>query len=150
MLISPCWPRTPAPSLAPPQRSSGAYECLIDVPSKVFDVDFAGQLAAMGAAKTLRHIIITRLTPERVPVLAKVLSACQQRGVQLLLTNPALRLVEERRESDEAFAQALKGVQIEVVSRGSEIQVGNRSLRFIPIPTPRWPDLVAVHSEQGE
>ena len=52
--------------------------------------------------------------------------------------------------------QALKGVQIEVVGRGSELRLSakgqgkGRSLRFIPIPTPRWPDLTAVYSEEGE
>lgn len=148
----------PVPARRPcprrPQGSGGSYEALIDVPSKVFDVDFVGQLRAMGAVKSLRHVVITRLTPERVPVLAAVLSACQQRGVQLLLTNPALRLLEERRETDEALAQALKGVQLEPVSRSSSLklsargQVDGRRLRFIPIPTPRWPDLVAVHSEE--
>lgn len=42
------------------------------------------------------------------------------------------------------------------MSRGSELflfqrgQTKGRRLRFIPIPTPRWPDLVAIHSEEGE
>lgn len=47
-------------------------------------------------------------------------------------------------------------MQLEAVSRGSELylsqrgQVRGRRLRFIPVPTPRWPDLLAVHSEEGE
>ena len=75
---------------------------------------------------------------------------------QLLLSNPALQLLNERAAADEALASALRGVQVEAVSRGSELrlsqrgQVAGRRLRFIPIPTPRWPDLVAVHSEEGE
>jgi hypothetical protein len=120
------------------------------VPSKVFDVDFAGQLSQLGAAASLKRIIITRLTPERLPVLARVLRACQQADLQLLMTNAALQLLNERAAADEALAAALKGVQIEVLNRGSEVQLsGGRPLRFIPIPTPRWPDLVAVYSETG-
>jgi hypothetical protein len=132
------------------QGAGGAYEALIDVPSKVFDVDFAGQLSQLGAAASLKRIIITRLTPERLPVLARVLGACQQADLQLLMTNAALQLLNERAAADEALAAALKGVQIEVLNRGSEVQLsGGRPLRFIPIPTPRWPDLVAVYSEKG-
>ena len=42
-------------------------------------------------------------------------------------------------------------MQVEVVSRGSELRLpGKRTLRFIPIPTPRWPDLVSIYSEEGE
>lgn len=123
----------------------------MDLPSKVFDVDFVKQLQAMGATASLRHIIITRLTPERLPVLTAVLQACEQRGVQLLLSNPALQLLNERAEADEALARALRGVQLEAVSRGSTLSLSKgRALRFIPIPTPRWPDLVAVYSEEGE
>ena len=132
------------------QGAGGAYEALIDVPSKVFDVDFAGQLSQLGAAASLKRIIITRLTPERLPVLARVLGACQQADLQLLMTNAALQLLNERAAADEALAAALKGVQIDVLNRGSEVQLsGGRPLRFIPIPTPRWPDLVAVYSEKG-
>ncbi|PSC76351.1 flavin oxidoreductase [Micractinium conductrix] len=136
--------------------AGGVYEALIDVPSRVFDVDFAAQLSACGATDTLRHVIITRLTPERLPVLAAVLRTCRQRGIQLSLTNPALQLLNDRAAADETLAQALKGVQIEVVGRGSELRLSakgqgkGRSLRFIPIPTPRWPDLTAVYSEEDK
>ncbi len=134
------------------QNGSGAYEALIDVPSKVFDVDFAGQLEAVGAAATLRHIIITRLSPERLPVLARVLTAARKEGLSLLLSNPALQLLNERAAADEALAKALQGVAVEPLNRGSEVKLqgATAALRFVPIPTPRWPDLVAVYSEDGE
>ncbi|KAL4448068.1 hypothetical protein ABPG75_005287 [Micractinium tetrahymenae] len=131
--------------------AGSGYEALIDVPSLVFNVDFAGQLQSMGAVKTLRYILITRLTPERLPVLASVLRACQQQGLQLWLTNPALQLLNDRAAADENLANALKAVQVEVVSRGSELRLpGKRTLRFIPIPTPRWPDLVSIYSEEDK
>lgn len=94
------------------QGAGSGYEALIDVPSRVFDADFAGQLSSMGAVKTLRYILITRLTPERLPVLAAVLRACQQQGLQLWLTNPALQLLNDRAAADETLANALKGVQV--------------------------------------
>ncbi|EFN57640.1 hypothetical protein CHLNCDRAFT_57191 [Chlorella variabilis] len=131
------------------KSGAGACEALIDVPSKVFDVDFAGQLQAAGAAASLRHIIITRLTPERLPVLARVLEAARKEGLQLLLSNPALQLLNERAAADEGLAAALRGVRVEPLNRGSEVQLEGAAaaLRFVPIPTPRWPDLVAVYSE---
>ncbi len=82
------------------------------MPSRVFDVDFAAQLSSMGATKTLRYILITRLTPERLPVLAAVLRACEQQGLQLWLTNPAMQLLNDRAAADEGLANALKGRQV--------------------------------------
>jgi flavorubredoxin len=118
----------------------------------VFDADFPGQLRALGAAASLRSVVITRLTPERLPVLAAVLEAARKEGLQLLLSNPALQLLNERAGADEALASALRGVRVEAINRGSELQLGGggKPLRFVPIPTPRWPDLVAVYSEDGE
>lgn len=94
-----------SPQPHPAQGAGGVYEALIDVPSRVFDVDFAAQLSACGATDTLRHVIITRLTPERLPVLAAVLRTCRQRGIQLSLTNPALQLLNDRAAADETLAQ---------------------------------------------
>ncbi|KAI3438441.1 hypothetical protein D9Q98_000871 [Chlorella vulgaris] len=132
------------------KNTSGAYEVLIDVPNKVFDVDFVGQLASAGATSTLTTIIITRLSPERLPVLARVLEACKKEGLQLLLSNPALQLLNERAAANEALSAALQGVKVEAINRGSDVKLAGASkgLRFVLIPTPRWPDLVAVYSEQ--
>lgn len=65
------------------QGTGGLYKALIDVPSRVFDVDFVRALRELGATSSLRYIIITRLTPERLPVLARVLAACEQQGLQV-------------------------------------------------------------------
>lgn len=73
----------------------------------------------MGAAKSLRYVLITRLTPERLPVLASVLRACQQQGLQLWLTNPALQLLNDRAAADEGLANALKGVQVGAAQAGA-------------------------------
>lgn len=81
MLSSPTTTSHCPPSIA--QGAGGRYEALIDVPSRVFDVDFVRALRELGATTSLRYIVITRLTPERLPVLARVLAACEQQGLQV-------------------------------------------------------------------
>lgn len=52
-------------------------------------------LQQLKATDTLKHIVITRLTPERIENLARVVAACKQ-PVEVLLTNPALQLLREK------------------------------------------------------
>eukprot|EP00887_Chlorella_sp_A99_P004582 scaffold4.g4582.t1 len=128
----------------------GGGEVLIDVPSSVLDPQpsLADALGASGAAATVRRLVLTRLNPERLPSLVAALSALRP-GVQLLLSNPALQLLRERAAGDAALAAALERVgQFTPITRATELRLANGDrLRFVLIPTPRWPDLVACYSE---
>lgn len=131
--------------------SNGAAEVIIDVPSKSYDYDLAAWLSDLGALQTLHTIIITRLNPERLPPLKRLLAAAPG-PLRLLASNPALQLLKERAEADAELAQLLERVETAAITRGTDVQLvsGGNRLSFIPVPTPRWPDLAAVYFEQDK
>ena len=125
------------------------YETLIDVPSKVFDIDFVDALKQSGALQTLQRIVITRLSPERIPVLKAVLAACNNRPMHIYATTTAVQLLKDKATSDPELSSLLDNSNPTIVTRGYEVPLGGGKgnyLRFVPISTPRWPDLVAVYS----
>ena len=128
-------------------------EVLIDVPSKVYDYDLSSWLSDLGYLSNLRCIIITRLNPERIEPLKKVLQAAPG-AVKLLASNPALQLLKDRSQSDAELKALLDfggPVTTEAVSRtGEYVLSSNAKLKFIPVPTPRWPDLCVVHNPDEE
>lgn len=136
--------------------SSSKYEALIDVPSKAYDYNLGAWLQELDALSSLRTIIITRLNPERIPPLKDVLRALpiQEQGqISLYASNPALLLLKERSEADIELAELLttKVALMTGITRGTEASLGSSTtssnkLKFIPVPTPRWPDLCAVYS----
>ena len=130
------------------RQGSSSFDTLIDVPSNSLDVDFIENLKVCGALDSLQQIIITRLTPERISVVAELLTNCAKPNIQLLATSPALQLLKDRAEGgDQDLQSAIQKIEMIPVSRGLEVQTaGDKVLRFITIPTPRWPDLTAVYS----
>ena len=125
---------------------------LIDIPSKVYGYDIAEWLQEMNALCTLRVLIITRLNPERIDPLKKLLSAVPG-PLRILASNPALQLLKERAGADEELKSLLENgnFHLEAVSRSTDVQLSSgHPLRFIPVPTPRWPDLCAVYFPEDE
>lgn len=127
--------------------ASGSFEALIDVPSKAYDYDLATWLVELGALNTLNTLIITRLNPERIPPLKTLLQAAPGK-LRLLASNPALILLKERAEADPELAALLDAkADAAAITRATEVDLGGgEALRFVPVPTPRWPDLSAVYS----
>lgn len=130
------------------KNSSGEHETLVaSLPVRSFDVDFLGALRATGALRTLHHVVVSRLTPERLPALVALLGAAEQR-LTLVAGNPALQLLKSRAESDTELAALLERVDLVAATRGTRLRlVGGRELSFVPVPTPRWPDMVAAYLE---
>ena len=127
----------------------GAHEVLIDLPSKVYDYDIKTWLEELGALRTIRAIVLTRFNPERLPPLKTLLSAMASTSLEVYATNPALQLLKDRAEHDEELKVILGRGNIELIpiTRATNLTLANgqTTLRFVPIPTPRWPDLAAVH-----
>ena len=147
----PSTPRNPTPST---QGPTGAFETLLDVPSSSYDADFVGELRRAGALASLRRVALTLLTPSRLATLKALLAAAApgQPPLELLLTNPGRQLLLDRSAGDRELASLLLGVTVTTVTRGSEVELGPGfgGLRFIPVPTPRWPDMVTAYSTGGE
>lgn len=133
-------------------NTSGSAEVLLDVPSKMYDYDLGAWLEEISALSTLRTVVITRLNPERLEPLKKVLAAAPG-PLRVLASNPALQLLKERSTSDEELKNLLESgkISVESVTRSTEVSLSSgQVLRFIPVPTPRWPDLLAVYFPEDE
>ena len=133
----------------------GKDRVLIDLPSDAYDYDLAAWLSELGMMSRLNSVIITRLNPERVPALVSLLRRIKAETndkVQLYLSKVAMQYVQERSAKDKELKQLLADVAVlNVAGSGASINVGNgEELKFVPIPTARWPDLVAVHYSQDQ
>ncbi len=65
-------------------------------------------LNKLKATDSLRHIIITRLTPERIATLARVVSACKQ-PPEVFMANAALQMLREKAGELVLLVVLLKG-----------------------------------------
>ena len=71
-------------------------------------------LRKLKATDTIKHIIITRLTPERIPTLARVVSACKQ-PPEVLMASAALQMLREK--AGEPASQPASGSALQPGSR---------------------------------
>lgn len=131
---------------------NGAAEVLIDVPSKVYDYDLSDWLKQLGALSTVKTLVITRLNPERIEPLKKVLAAVSG-PIRLMASNPALQLLKERAKTDGDLRNFIESGKVmpEAVTRSAEVKLSSGKLiKFVPVPTPRWPDLCAAYFPEDE
>ncbi|MBF2035789.1 MAG: diflavin flavoprotein [Leptolyngbyaceae cyanobacterium T60_A2020_046] len=117
----------------------GQKIALIDPPGASFTEAFLAQLEHQVDLQSLSYIILGYVNPNRVATL-KVLLARLPRVV-VVCSNPAAL----------ALTNLLKGNDLNLrVIKGSEetLDLGQgHVLRFIPVPTPRWPDGLWTYDE---
>lgn len=127
----------------------GKDRVLIDLPSDAYEYDLTEWLSELGMLSRLNAVIITRLNPERMPALVSLLRGLKSTNekVQLYLSKVALQYVQERSRKDKELKQLLEDAAVlNVAGSGTSINAGSgEELKFVPIPTARWPDLVAVY-----
>jgi len=127
---------------------------LIDLPSNSYDYDLASWLSELGMLSRLNAVIITRLNPERIPALVSLLSELSSTNekVQLYMSKVAYQYVQEQGLKNKELKRLLEqGAVLNIAGSGTTINVGGGEvLTFVPIPTARWPDLVAVHYSQDQ
>jgi len=128
----------------------GKDAVLIDVPSSAYDYDLATWLEELGVLERISTVVVTRLNPERIPSLVALLQKAASRNEKLTIymSKLALQLLEERCDGDPDLKQLVSDRAIlQPVTRSSGINLGGgETLKFFPIPTPRWPDLIAAYS----
>ncbi|MEW5312660.1 MAG: hypothetical protein WDW38_004276 [Sanguina aurantia] len=146
-------------------------QVLIDVPYEAFSADFVAALSSLTPPSSLTHIIITQLDPKAIPTLEALLRTCQagrtsDAKLQVVLSNPALRLLQSAMGEKPEKAALLSEVNFIVARSGAEISLGASSpaqatastsaaesanvLQLVLTPTPRWPDLMCVHYPQQQ
>lgn len=75
--------------------SSGQPEVLVDVISKSYDLDLVAWLKEINALKSIQKVVLTRLNPERMDSLKKVLKALDG-AAELLVSKAASQLLKDR------------------------------------------------------
>ena len=128
----------------------GKDRVLIDLPSSSYDYDLAEWLAELGMLSRLNAVIITRLNPERIPALISLLGklSSMNEKVQVYMSKVAFQYVQEQSAKNKELKRLLAdaAVVLNIAGAGTKINMGGgEELKFVPIPTARWPDLVAVH-----
>lgn len=140
-----------------PEHNTAA---LIDVPYEVYKDDFLNCLDGLLDAGLLSHIILTHLDPKALPTLVALLqrvTAARPKDMPLnmVLTNPALQLLEKALEENPASGALLQKVKVTVLKSGGVLPLAGDSsvgpsLEVMLTPTPRWPDLMALYDRDAQ
>ncbi|KXZ51271.1 hypothetical protein GPECTOR_13g758 [Gonium pectorale] len=137
--------------------TSDAATVLVDVPYEAFADKFVSTLAAQTPLTGLTHLIITQLDPKAMPSLERLLAARAQAvagaagaaPLQVVLSNPALRLLQSTLGEKADKAHLLSSINLVVARSGAQVApcgpAAEDQLQVILTPTPRWPDLLVVH-----
>ncbi|KAL3160809.1 hypothetical protein ABBQ38_009218 [Trebouxia sp. C0009 RCD-2024] len=123
---------------------------LIDVPDQAFTDDFMSALERFISLKEIQHLVVTHLTPKHVTSIKTFLNKRNAGGdasqLQITLSNPARQVLMSTMEKDKEGAQLLESVKIVTAKSGTTVAFSeNSKLKLIPVPTPRWPDLLCVY-----
>ncbi|GIL84269.1 hypothetical protein Vretimale_15926 [Volvox reticuliferus] len=131
---------------------------LIDVPYEAYGEKFVSTVESEVPLTSLTHLIITQLDTKAVTSLELLLarrkaaadaSATAVEPLQVVLSNPALRLVQPAIGEKADKAHLLSSVQLVVARSGGQVApcgpAEGDQLQVILTPTPRWPDLLVVH-----
>lgn len=127
---------------------------LVDLPSSAYDYDISTWLEELGMLSRLNAIIITRLNPERIPALISLLEKFKGRNekIQVYASKVAVQYIQKKCFKDDIFKKLVESsAVIQTASSGGTVNMGGgESLKFVPIPTARWPDLVALYSTKDQ
>ncbi|GLI66193.1 hypothetical protein VaNZ11_009958 [Volvox africanus] len=131
---------------------------LIDVPYEAYGDKFVSAVESEVPLTSLTHLIITQLDTKSVPSLELLLarrkevadaSATVVGPLQVVLSNPALRLLQPALGEKADKAHLLTSVQLVVARSGAQVAPcgpgEEDQLQAFLTPTPRWPDLLVVH-----
>jgi flavorubredoxin/flavin reductase (DIM6/NTAB) family NADH-FMN oxidoreductase RutF len=131
------------------------HSVLIDVPDEAFAATFPAAVAAAtpGGGPLPPTLVLTHLTPARLPTLKALLqarvAAADEGGaapapLDVYVSTLALRLLRETLGPAPGDAALLAGVTLHAAKPGTAVGRGGR-LALVPAPTPRWPDLLLAH-----
>lgn len=110
----------------------GDAKVLIDPPGESFTEIFLQALTQQVDPAKLDYIILGHVNPNRVATLKVLLEKAVNATV--VCSNPAAKVLNELLEGHTFKIKVIKG-------SGDDLEIGQgHHLRFIPTPTPRWPD----------
>ncbi|KAG2496624.1 hypothetical protein HYH03_005445 [Edaphochlamys debaryana] len=129
---------------------------LVDVPYEAYMQEFEKTLESQVPLTSLTHVIVTQLDPKTIPALELLLSrraaapgADKAPELQIILSNPAMKLLESTLGEKPETQGLLGKVRLEVARSGAQVAPCGPGeadqLQVFLTPTPRWPDLLVVH-----
>ncbi|MEM0979461.1 MAG: FprA family A-type flavoprotein, partial [Cyanobacteria bacterium P01_H01_bin.58] len=117
----------------------GERKALIDPPGESFTEAFLATLTAQIDPTALDYIILGHVNPNRVATLKVLLEKAP--NATIVCSNPAARALPDLLEGQTPKVQVVKGGE-------AELDLGQgHQLRFLPVPTPRWPDGLWTYDE---
>ncbi|MEL6763013.1 MAG: diflavin flavoprotein [Cyanobacteria bacterium J06607_6] len=117
----------------------GDRAALLDFPGQSFTDRFITTLAQQIDPAALDYIVLGHINPNRVATLKVLLDKAPD--VTLVCSNPAAKALEDLLEGASPKIQVVKGGEAEI-----DLGQGHR-LRFLPVPTPRWPEGLWTYDE---
>jgi flavorubredoxin/flavin reductase (DIM6/NTAB) family NADH-FMN oxidoreductase RutF len=117
----------------------GDRVALIDFPGESFTDSFIATLEQQVDPAALDYIILGHINPNRAKTLQVLLAKAPNATV--VCSNPAAQALEDLLENQTPSIQVVKGGE-------AEIDLGKgHQLRFLPVPTPRWPEGLWTYDE---
>ncbi|MDB9525375.1 diflavin flavoprotein [Oscillatoria sp. CS-180] len=117
----------------------GDRKALIDFPGESFTESFISTLTRQINPSKLNYIVLGHINPNRVVTLKVLLEKAPNATV--VCSNPAAKALEDLLEGQAPKIQVVKGGE-------AEIDLGQgHCLRFVPVPTPRWPEGLWTYDE---
>ncbi|NER82679.1 MAG: MBL fold metallo-hydrolase [Leptolyngbya sp. SIO1D8] len=117
----------------------GDHKVLVDPPGESFTEIFLAALTQQIDPAQLDYIVLGHVNPNRATTLKVLLDKAQ--NATIVCSNPAAKALEELMDG--------RSLQTKVIKRtGGELEIGQgHRLRFIPVPTPRWPNGLWTYDE---
>lgn len=117
----------------------GDRTALVDLPGESFTESFVETLEQQIEPATLSYIILGHINPNRITTLKVLLDKAP--NAVIVCSNPAAKTLEKLLDEPLPTIQVVKGGEAEI-----DLGQGHR-LRFIPVPTPRWPEGLWTYDE---
>lgn len=117
----------------------GDRKALIDVPGESFTDRFLETLTEQIDPNELNYIILGHINPNRAATLRALLDKAT--NARIVCSNPAAKALPTLMEGKSPLVQVVRGGEAEI-----DLGQGHR-LRFITVPTPRWPEGLWTYDE---
>ncbi len=116
----------------------GEKKVMIDLAKSTHSSSLLEQISGVIDPSELDYVVINHMEPDHTGALKLLKQVAPQ--VEIVATAKAVPMIE-------AFCGITEGVR--VVGNGDELDLGDRKLRFYPIPFVHWPETMVTYDESS-
>lgn len=118
----------------------GDHTALLDPPGESFTTLFLAALQPQIDLGSLDYLVLNHVNANRLTTLRRLLGLVSQ--VKIVCSHPAARWLRDRGISPD---------QLHPVRSGDSLELGQgHTLRFVGVPTPRWPDGLSTYDPASQ